>query len=247
MYGADTGGEIYACSVAHGNQVSLPVLARYLLLRGAAATADGRRLVVGIAGPPAAGKSTFAARLRDEINRRVGRPTAEIAPMDGFHLPNEALDAVGGRERKGAPDTFDAVGYADLLARVREAAGETVAWPTFDRGLDAPVPAGVSFLPDTTIAITEGNYLLLPDGPWAAVRGLLDVAWYLDAEVELLRPRLLQRHVQGGRSPDAAAVKTDTSDLPNAVLVAATRHRADLVLRAEGDVIRNESPSSRNV
>lgn len=221
--------------MAEGKQVSLPGLARYLLVRSAEATADGRRLVVGIAGPPAAGKSTLAERLRDEVNRRAGRVTAEVAPMDGFHLPNATLDAAGSRARKGAPDTFDAAGYADLLAQLRESAQETVAWPTFDRRLDAPVPAGVSFLPDTTIAITEGNYLLVPDGPWAAVRGLLDVAWYVDAEVDILRPRLLRRHARGGRSPDEAAVKTDASDLPNAVLIAGTRHRADVVLRpAEG-------------
>lgn len=233
--------------MAHRKQVSLPGLARYLLVRSAEAAADGRRLVVGIAGPPAAGKSTLAERLREEINLRAGRPTAEIAPMDGFHLPNATLDAAGSRERKGAPDTFDAAEYADLLARLRESAQDPVAWPTFDRGLDAPVPAGVSFAPTTTIAITEGNYLLLPDGPWSAVRGLLDVAWYLDAEADILRPRLLERHVQGGRTPTAAAVKTDSSDLPNAVLVAATRHRADLVLRAEGDVIRIGSQDSRKV
>lgn len=221
--------------MAEGKQVSLPGLARYLLVRSAEATADGRRLVVGIAGPPAAGKSTLAERLRDEVNRRAGRATAEVAPMDGFHLPNATLDAAGSRARKGAPDTFDVAGYAGLLARLRESAQEIVAWPTFDRGLDAPVPAGVSFAPTTTIAVTEGNYLLVSDGPWAALRALLDVAWYLDAEADVLRPRLLRRHVRGGRSPDEAAVKTDTSDLPNAVLIAGTRHRADAVLRpAEG-------------
>lgn len=230
--------------MAEGKQVSLPGLARYLLVRSAEATADGRRLVVGIAGPPAAGKSTLAERLRDEVNRRAGRVTAEVAPMDGFHLPNATLDAASSRARKGAPDTFDAAGYADLLARLRESR-EPVAWPTFDRRLDAPVPAGVTFLPETTIAITEGNYLLVPDGPWAAVRAVLDVAWYLDAEVDALRPRLLRRHVRGGRSPDAAAVKTDSSDLANAVLVAGTRHRADLALRAAGHGPRPTSYETR--
>ncbi|WP_240617450.1 nucleoside/nucleotide kinase family protein [Nocardioides speluncae] len=218
-----------------GTQISLPGLARYLLIRSSGATAEGRRLVAGIVGPPAAGKSRLAGRLREEVNRRAGRVVAEIAPMDGFHLPNETLDAAGSRARKGEPDTFDAVGYAELLARVRGSVGETVGWPTFDRGLDAPVPAGVSFGPVTTIVITEGNYLLLPDGPWAAVRGLLDVAWYLDVDAERLRPRLLRRHVRGGRTPDDAAIKADASDLQNAVLIAGTRHRADVVLRpAEG-------------
>lgn len=226
MRDADTAGGVSSYLV------SLPGLARYLLIRSADASAMGRRLVVGIAGLPAAGKSRLAGRLRDEVNRRAARPLAEIAPMDGFHLPNATLDAAGTRARKGAPDTFDVVGYVDLLTRVR--GRETVAWPTFDRGLDAPVPGGVSFGPAATIAITEGNYLLVPEGSWAAVRGLLDAAWYLDADVDTVRPRLLRRHVRGGRTPDEAALKTDASDLPNAVLIAATRHRADLMLRPVG-------------
>jgi pantothenate kinase len=234
----------YADPVPEEKQVPLPALARYLLVRSAETTADGRRLLVGIAGPPAAGKSTLAERLRDEVNRRAGRATAEVAPMDGFHLPNATLDTAGSRARKGAPDTFDAAGYADLLARLRESQ-EPVAWPTFDRRLDAPVPAGATFLSETTIAITEGNYLLVSDGPWAAVRGLLDVAWYVDAEVDALRPRLLRRHVRGGRSSDEAAVKTDTSDLANAVLISATRHRADLVLRADSEGPRPASYKTR--
>lgn len=217
-----------------GSLVSLRGLARYLLIRSAVATTEGRRLVVGLAGPPAAGKSTLAERLRATVNRTAGRSVAEIAPMDGFHLPNADLDAAGSRARKGAPDTFDAAGYVELLARVRGQAHQTVPWPTFDRGVDAPVPAGVRIGPAVTIVITEGNYLLVPDGPWAAVRGLLDAAWYLDVDADTVRPRLLRRHVRGGRSPDAAAVKTDTSDLPNAVLIASTRHRADLLLRPSG-------------
>ncbi len=73
----------------------------------------GTRRVLGIAGPPGAGKSTLAARL---VERLGG--LAVLVPMDGFHLAQAELECLGRARRKGAPDTFDAAGYAALLARL---------------------------------------------------------------------------------------------------------------------------------
>ena len=184
----------------------------------------GARFVLGIVGPPGAGKSTLAEGLRDVLNES-GR-VAVVAPMDGFHRSNAELDAMGARGRKGEPDTFDAQAYVAALRQVREG---RVEWPTFSRVTDEPVPGGV-VIEDETIVITEGNYLLLDEGPWKDVRGLLDEVWFVDVPNAVLVPRLLERFLAGGRSREEAEAKIAASDLRNAALVRATRDRADLVL-----------------
>ncbi|MFF0493176.1 nucleoside/nucleotide kinase family protein [Nocardia sp. NPDC004068] len=197
------------------------------------AAGRSRRFVLGIAGPPGAGKSTFAAALRAELDG-----LAEVAPMDGFHLPNAELRAAGALARKGEPDTFDVAGYLERLRLLRETPlGQSISWPIYDRDRHEPVADGVVF-ERQPIVLTEGNYLLLDDhrpAGWAGVRALLDEAWYLDAPVEQLRDRLVRRHIRGGRSAESAAAKVADSDLRNAELVASTRERADLVLRSDGE------------
>ncbi|WP_153338934.1 nucleoside/nucleotide kinase family protein [Nocardia aurantia] len=191
------------------------------------------RLVLGVAGPPGAGKSTFAAMLRDEIDRQGGAPVAGVAPMDGFHFTNAELAARGLAERKGAPDTFDVAGYVNRLRAARDTpTGRALRWPAYDRDLHEPVPDRI-VLDDLRIVLTEGNYLLHDRAGWADVRPCLDEVWYLDAPAELRTERLLDRHRRGGRDAESARDKVTRTDLPNAELVALTRDRADLILHAD--------------
>ncbi|MGW6983438.1 nucleoside/nucleotide kinase family protein, partial [Streptomyces sp. NPDC054932] len=194
--------------------------------RAQALAAPGGRRILGIAGPPGAGKSTLAARLADAL----GPERAVVVPMDGFHLARAELDRLGRAERKGAPDTFDAAGYVALLRRLRAAEGSTVYAPAFDRRLEEPVAGSIPVAPDVPLVITEGNYLLHDAGEWAAVRPLLDEAWYLAPEEGLRVGRLIDRHVRHGKDPAYAREWVDRSDEANARLVALGRHRADLVL-----------------
>ena len=189
---------------------------------------DGR-YILGIAGPPTAGKSTLAKNLSDAITFAHGIG-AEIAPMDGFHRTSAELDAVGARHRKGQPDTFDVAGFVAQLKLLRDAPlGERVPWPIYDRDLHDPVPDAIAFA-DQQIAVVEGNYLLLDQPGWVEVRSQLDEVWYLDAEDAVIEQRLTDRHLLGGKTIEQAHTKITDSDMPNARLIAHTRGRAEMVL-----------------
>ncbi|MEU7725531.1 nucleoside/nucleotide kinase family protein [Streptomyces sp. NPDC040724] len=193
---------------------------------GAGPAARGGRRILGIAGPPGAGKSTLAARLAEAL----GPERAVVVPMDGFHLAQAELTRVGLADRKGAPDTFDVAGYVSLLHRLRTSDGATVYAPAFDRSLEEPIAGSIPVPPAVPLVITEGNYLLHDAGEWAAVRPLLDEAWYLAPDEALRVRRLVDRHVRHGKEPAYARAWVDRSDEANARLIAPGRHRADLVL-----------------
>ncbi|MFD4759326.1 nucleoside/nucleotide kinase family protein [Streptomyces sp. NPDC058439] len=187
----------------------------------------GHRRILGIAGPPGAGKSTLAARLVDALDG-----LAVLVPMDGFHLAQAELERLGRAGRKGAPDTFDAAGYTALLRRLRHPEPETTVYaPGFDRALDEPIAGAVPVPPDVPLVVTEGNYLLHDEGDWAPVRGLLDEAWFLDLEPALRVRRLVDRHVRFGRPRPYAERWVAESDESNARLVERGLSRADLVVR----------------
>ena len=150
--------------------------------------------------------------------------------MDGFHLANVALAALGRAERKGAIDTFDGAGYAALLTRLRDGGPDTVWAPTYDRSIEESVAGAIGVPAGTDVVVTEGNYLLVDDGPWSAVRRLLDEVWVVQVAPEVRTARLVARHVEFGKPPERAAAWVATVDDPNAAFVRSTFARADLVI-----------------
>ena len=195
-----------------------------LVGRLAARPASGRRLV-GIAGAPGAGKSTLAAALA----RLIG-PRAAVVPLDGFHFADIELDRRGLRDRKGAPETFDAWGYAALLARLRGRPDHVVMAPGFERHLEQPLAGALPVGPEVDVVVTEGNYLLLDRPEWDAGRRELDEVWFIRTDDALRTERLVARHAAFGKSLPAAEAWVDRVDQANARLVEATEHRADLLL-----------------
>ncbi|MGW5125814.1 nucleoside/nucleotide kinase family protein [Streptomyces sp. NPDC004069] len=200
-----------------------------LLARARALPRAGHRAVLGVAGSPGAGKSTLAAHLVRALNGD-GEPWAAHVPMDGFHLADAELDRLGRQGRKGAPDTFDAAGYAALLRRLREETDETVYAPGFDRVLEQPLAGAVPVPPSARLVVTEGNYLLLDTGPWARVRPRLDEVWFCELDEPERVRRLVARHEEFGKSHREAVAWVLGTDQRNADLVAATRGRADLIV-----------------
>ncbi|HET9118253.1 MAG TPA: nucleoside/nucleotide kinase family protein [Pseudonocardiaceae bacterium] len=185
---------------------------------------DDRR-ILGITGPPGAGKSTMARRLVDVLGA-----TAVLLGMDGYHLAQAELERRCCAERKGAPDTFDAAGYVALLHRLRVPAAGTVYAPEFRRAIEEPIAGAIAVPPHVRLVVTEGNYLLLEAAPWSAIRGLLDEVWFLAPDEQTRRAWLIARHRRYGRTAEQAAERASGSDERNARLITPTASRADLIL-----------------
>ncbi len=186
---------------------------------------DGGRVLLGITGAPGAGKSTLARALVDTEPGRRG-----YVPMDGFHFADQELVRQGLRDRKGAPETFDAYGYADLLARLHRRPAYTIYAPAFERDLEQPLANALPVAPGLPLLITEGNYLLLDAPGWREVHGQLSEVWFVDVDPSLRVQRLIDRHVRFGKSEDAARSWVEQVDEPNARLIDATRAAADRVI-----------------
>jgi pantothenate kinase len=202
-----------------------------LLARAGRLAVPGRRGILGIVGPPGGGKSTLAQMVVAELGDAAAR-----VPMDGFHLAQAELVRLGRRDRMGAPDTFDVAGYVALLRRLRDGEDEVVYAPEFRREIEEPIAGAIAVPRSVPLVVTEGNYLLVEDGDWSRVRPLLDEAWYVSVDEEMRIEQLIRRHVEFGKTPDAARAWVLRSDERNAALVAATSRRADVVvqLRARG-------------
>nr|WSY49501.1 nucleoside/nucleotide kinase family protein [Streptomyces sp. NBC_00886] len=209
----------------------MPLTFDDLLTRAAALTAPGRRAVLGIAGSPGAGKTTLAEHLVRVLNG-TGEPWVAHVPMDGFHLADVELDRLGRRDRKGAPDTFDAAGYAALLRRLRAEADDVVYAPGFERVSEQPIAGVIPVEPTARLVVTEGNYLLLEAGSWARVRPCLDEVWFCEVDEDERVRRLVARHEEFGKEHATAVAWVLGTDQRNADLVATTRGRADLVVPA---------------
>lgn len=188
------------------------------------------RVLIGVAGKPGSGKTTLAQAL---VRRLAGvddwrGSRAAHVPLDGFHLADQELVRLGRTARKGAPDTFDAAGYVALLERIR--AGHSVYAPSFERDLEQPIAGALPVTPATRIVVSEGNYLLLDTDPWPAARACFDEVWAMEQDEQVRLERLVARHIEFGKTPEAARAWVERSDQANAALVEPGLATADLTI-----------------
>ena len=193
------------------------------------------RVVVFLAAPPGAGKSTLASFLKDLSEKTDGVKPVQPAGMDGFHYPQQVLDTHSclrdGKETlladiKGAPETFDLDKLSEAVKRLRDQAD--VPWPEYSRLIHDPVENACTVNGD--IVLLEGNYLLLRMPGWQELKSFADYTVLLKVNEKLARERLIARKMSGGLNREAAVRHVETSDLRNFRLVAECSGEANLII-----------------
>jgi len=192
---------------------------------------DGhRRLLIAIAGPPGAGKSTVAEALAEKLNHLLVDRPAEAVPMDGFHYDNAILDERGWRARKGAPETFDVGGFSSLLHRLKNETDD-IAIPVFDRSADLARASARIISSHQRLLIVEGNYLLLDRPNWRELFPLFDLTIFLKPSIETIEERLIQRWLDYGFDQQTAEARAKGNDLNNARVILAESRPANIVVQ----------------
>ncbi|KAA9007959.1 nucleoside/nucleotide kinase family protein [Histidinibacterium aquaticum] len=190
------------------------------------ARAQQPRVMVAMAGAPGSGKSTLAKELGRRLTLQKVR--CAVVPMDGFHLDNRVLDERGLKLRKGAPETFDGLGFLNAMRQVSE--GQEVVLPVFDRPRDIAIAGALVVPADAQVVIVEGNYLLFNELPWSRLATLWDVSVRIDVPLPDLRARLIHRWLSHGFSRTAATQRAERNDIPNAMRVIEKALPADFTL-----------------
>ena len=195
----------------------------------------GSRLIVMLAAPPGAGKTTLSFFLQYLSENREGLTPLQAIGMDGFHHYRDYLNShtvtVDGVEYpmakiKGAPVTFDLEKLTEYIRRI--SAGENLLWPSYSRKTHDPLEDAITV--SRSIVLLEGNYLLLNEPGWRDLKTFADYTIFIHAEEKALANRLICRKEAGGVSREAAAEHVAFCDMRNIKTCLENSMDADLML-----------------
>jgi pantothenate kinase len=216
------------------DRILRPLVDRLIQMK---AHTDGR-LVVFLAGPPGAGKSTLSLVLQHLADERTPG-LMQALPMDGFHHTSAYLashtvirngEILPMTRVKGSPESYD---FNKLEAALRALKRGPVRWPAYDRRLHDVVEAATEVTGG--IALVEGNWLLLHEPGFSSLRELCEFSIALSADEALLRDRLIGRKRMGSSSREEAEAHYAFCDRPNILRYQEHGARGDVNLKATGD------------
>jgi uridine kinase len=146
------------------------------------------RTMLGIDGPDAAGKTTFADELAVAFERAGF--TAVRATMDDFHRPREDRYRAGRYSGLGYyRDAYDFSLFRRVLADPFKAGGSTgFQLRGFDLARDVPFESDWTTAPADAVLIVDGHFL-----QGAELRGIWNFVLWLDAEREVRFARTIVR------------------------------------------------------
>jgi len=199
-------------------EIFIPLLKRLTKLQ----KEKSKRILVILAAPPGSGKSTICTYLEKLSKEREEFTNIQCIGMDGFHYHQDYLNSHStirnGEEIllakiKGSPETFDLPLLTERIKKITS--GENCRWPIYDRNIHNPVDNVINITSD--IILLEGNYLLLKTNE------------------NLLRKRLIDRKVAGGKSIEEATSFVDYSDMVNIKTCLEKSKKGDLTLEVLED------------
>ena len=194
------------------------------------------RTVVALAGFPGSGKTTLTRKWEKRVNSVLGPSSFFVTGMDGFHLTKRTLLGMDNAEealaRRGAPWTFNPLGFLSKLTELKESYGRrSVGWPGFDHSVGDPAEDAIVIPQDCRLILVEGIYTLLRTGEWAGLNGMFNETWFLDTPLETAMRRLYVRHREAwGMTEEEARAQADGNDRLNSEYVAPGKRSADYLV-----------------
>ena len=161
-----------------------------------------RRIVAGVCGFPASGKTTMAKQVVGLLNDHYGHGYAAHLPMDGFHYSNARLERDGLDKIKGDISTYNVDGLIKKLGEIRRHEHSAISAPDYVRELHEVREGAIEISADARAIVVEGIYIGYTIGTWSKVRALLDTLFYLDIGADVCAERIITRNRAAGRSEE---------------------------------------------